>query len=362
MKTVKVGLGVRSYEIIIGPGLLDDRETFQPWIAGAEVFIVTNEIVAPWYLQKVRKALSGKTVHQMVLPDGEQTKNLETATRIFDRMLGIPLSRAATVIALGGGVVGDMAGFVAACYQRGIPFIQVPTTLLAQVDSSVGGKTAVNHPLGKNMIGIFHQPKRVIADVATLVTLDPREYSSGMAEAIKYGMINDPDFFSWLEENMERIMAREADALEYCIEKSCKNKAAIVEQDEQESGVRALLNLGHTFGHAIETATGYGTWLHGEAVALGMVMAAHMSVRMGLLATEDMNRVTALLQRAGLPVDSKTRLCPDELKAAMKTDKKVKDGRIRLVLLRGIGQAFVSSQYPESVFNDTLQHYASGRA
>ncbi len=362
MKTVNVGLGPRSYEIIIGAGLLDHREVFQPWIGGSQVFVITNEIVAPWYLGKTRKALRGHAIHEMVLPDGERTKNLETATRIFDRMLGVPLSRSATVIALGGGVIGDMAGFVAACYQRGVPFIQVPTTLLSQVDSSVGGKTAVNHPLGKNMIGAFYQPKRVIADLATLSTLAPREFSSGLAEVIKYGMINDPDFFIWLEDNMERVMEKEEAALEYCIGKSCENKAAIVEQDEREGGVRALLNLGHTFGHAIETTTGYGTWLHGEAVALGMVMATHMSVRMGLLAAENMNRVVSLLQRGGLPVESKTPLCPDALKAAMKLDKKVEDGAIRLVLLNGIGRAFVSGEYPESAINDTLQKYARGQA
>ncbi len=360
IKTVNIKFGKRSYQIKIANGLLDNDEELLPWIVGNQVFIVTNEVVAPLYLEKVKAMLSGKSIEQIILADGEQSKTLQTAERIFDNMLEVALDRSATVIALGGGVIGDMAGFVAACYQRGIPFIQIPTTLLSQVDSSVGGKTAVNHARGKNMIGAFYQPQRVLADTATLATLDARQFSSGMAEVIKYGMINDAGFFQWLEQNIDAVMQKNQHALAYIIEQSCINKAKIVEQDERESGIRALLNLGHTFGHAIETATAYSKWLHGEAIAFGLVMAASMSREQGWLDEQALQRVIALLAKAKLPVEPVADVSPHQLKSLMQLDKKVQAGRVRLVLLKSIGEAFISSDYDESALNTTLQHYATG--
>ncbi len=360
MKTVEVNLGDRSYEIKIAAGVLGKSEQLLPWIGGKQVFIVTNEVVAPLCLEKVKSALPGKMVEHMILPDGEQTKNLKTVEKIFDRMLEIPLDRTATVIALGGGVIGDMAGFAAACYQRGIPFIQLPTTLLSQVDSSVGGKTGVNHPLGKNMIGAFYQPRRVLADTSTLKTLDRRQFSSGIAEVIKYGMVNDADFFQWLEKNMDAVMQQDDEALSYVIEQSCINKAKIVEQDEKESGVRALLNLGHTFGHAIETATGYRKWLHGEAISMGLVMAAHLSSQQGWVSKQSVVSVIALLSKAGLPVGPVHDISAAELKALMLRDKKVRVGQIRLVLLKSIGDAFITSDYDEAALDATLRQFALG--
>lgn len=358
MKTVEISLGDRSYEIKIAPGLLESGNEILPWIRGEQVFIVTNEIVAPLYLEKVKSALQGKSVEQIILRDGEQTKSLKTIENLFDRMLEIPLNRSATVIALGGGVIGDMAGFAASCYQRGIPFIQIPTTLLSQVDSSVGGKTGINHPRGKNMIGAFYQPERVLADTSTLRTLSHRQFSSGVAEVIKYGLINDADFFQWLELNIESVMEQDEDALSYVIEQSCLNKAKIVEQDERESGIRALLNLGHTFGHAIETATGYSKWLHGEAIALGMVMATHMSWRQGWITEQSVNRVINLQTRAKLPVNPVRDFSAVDLKALMRLDKKVQVGEVRLVLLKSIGHAFITSDYDESMLDATLSHFA----
>jgi 3-dehydroquinate synthase len=360
MKTVEISLGDRSYDIKIAPGLLESGNEILPWIRGDQVFIVTNAIVAPLYLEKVKSALQGKIVEQIILPDGEQTKSLKTMESLFDQMLQIPLNRSATVIALGGGVVGDMAGFAAACYQRGVAFIQIPTTLLSQVDSSVGGKTGVNHPRGKNMIGAFYQPERVLADTSTLRTLSDRQFSSGVAEVIKYGLINDADFFFWLEQNIESVMAQDEEALSYVVEQSCLNKAKIVEQDERESGVRALLNLGHTFGHAIETATDYSKWLHGEAVALGMVMAAHMSFQQGWITEQSVNRVINLHTRAKLPVSPAHELSAVELKGLMQLDKKVQDGKVRLILLKSIGHAFISSEYDETILDATLSHFAPG--
>ena len=357
MKLVEIELGDRSYEIAIGSGLLGSSDQIVPWIASEQVFVITNEVVAPLYLEQVEKSLSKKSVNRIILPDGEETKTLTTAEQIFDSMLEIPLSRSATVVALGGGVIGDMAGFAAACYQRGIPFIQVPTTLLSQVDSSVGGKTAVNHRLGKNMIGAFYQPKRVIADISTLSTLDPRQFASGVAEVIKYGVIDDASFFQWLDENMELIMAKDESALEYIVEQSCLNKVRVVEQDEKESGVRALLNLGHTFGHAIENTVGYGTWLHGEAVAQGMVMAAYMSNLAGLMDTEDYEKIRSILARANLPVDDGAGLDMGKMMSAMSVDKKVDKGRIRLVLMKGIGQAFLSDDYDKLHLEKTLERF-----
>ena len=360
MKTVNINFDDRSYAIKISSGLLGRGEELLPWIRGNQVFIVTNEVVAPLYLEKVKRALSGKDISEIILADGEQTKSLQTTEKIFDQMLAIPLDRSVTVIALGGGVIGDMAGFAAACYQRGVPFIQIPTTLLSQVDSSVGGKTAVNHARGKNMIGAFYQPQRVIADTSTLATLDARQFSSGVAEVIKYGMINDAGFFQWLEKNINAVMQQNTQALEYVIEQSCSNKAKIVEQDERESGIRALLNLGHTFGHAIETATGYSKWLHGEAIALGLVMAAYMSWTQGWISEQDVQRVIALLSKAGLSVEPVDDVSADELKSLMRLDKKVQAGKVRLVLLKSIGEAFITSDYDESALDATLKRYATG--
>ena len=360
MRTINIDLGDRSYEIRISPGILNQSNELLPWIHSQQVFIITNEIVAPLYLQAVKNLLDVKTVEEIILLDGEEVKTLETAEQIFDKMISVPLDRSATVIALGGGVVGDISGFTAACYQRGIAFIQIPTTLLSQVDSSVGGKTAVNHPRGKNMIGAFYQPQRVIVDPLTLTTLDRRQFSSGLAEVIKYGMINDPPFFEWLEDNINQVMALETDTLEYVIEQSCINKARIVEQDEKEGGVRALLNLGHTFGHAVETATGYGNWLHGEAVALGMVMAGHMSQLQGDFSKEELERLVSLLEHAHLPVQASTDFSPDQLRELMMLDKKVQHGKLRLILLKGIGQAYITDEYEESALNATLENFALG--
>ncbi len=357
MKTVNINLGERSYQIKISSGLLDNNAALLPWIDGNQVFIITNEIVAPLYLDKVKRILPGKMIEHIILADGEQTKRLQTAEHIFDRMLEIALDRSVTVIALGGGVIGDMAGFVAACYQRGVPFIQIPTTLLSQVDSSVGGKTAVNHARGKNMIGAFYQPQHVLTDTATLATLDARQFSSGLAEVIKYGMINDVAFFQWLEDNIQVVMQKNDRALGYIIEQSCLNKAKIVEQDERESGVRALLNLGHTFGHAIETATGYNQWLHGEAIALGMVMATFMSEKQGWISKQAVQRLIALLSQAQLPIDALRGVSAETLKSLMQLDKKVQAGKVRLVLLKSIGEAFITSDYDESVLDATLKHY-----
>lgn len=360
MKSVRVGLGARSYSIRIGSGIRNDSREFLPWFAGSQVFVVSNESVAPLYLAEMRAALDGKEVAEVIIQDGEHVKSLETAAMIFSRMLEIPLDRQATVVALGGGVVGDIAGFAAACYQRGISLVQVPTTLLSQVDSSVGGKTGVNHPLGKNMIGSFHQPRRVIIDTETLRTLDARQFSAGMAEVIKYGVINDRDFFEWLEHNMEAVMELDQPAIEYTIEQSCRNKASIVEQDERESGVRALLNLGHTFGHAIETATDYRSWLHGEAVALGMVMAATLSYVQGWITEPELQRIRTLLERAGLPTRPSGDFSPEALKENMLRDKKVQQSRIRLILCRGIGRAVVSDDYSMPALERTLCEFANG--
>ncbi|MGB8144932.1 MAG: 3-dehydroquinate synthase, partial [Chromatiaceae bacterium] len=300
-RSIQVALGDRAYPIHIGQQLLADPGWYQPHIRGRQVMVVTNVTVAPLYLTQVEQALAGYQVAQVILPDGEQYKTLEVWNRIFDGLLGNRFGRDCTLIAMGGGVVGDMAGFAAACYQRGVAFIQVPTTLLAQVDSSVGGKTGVNHPLGKNMIGAFHQPRAVIIDTDTLNTLPDREIAAGLAEVIKYGLIRDPAFFGWLEDRMPALLARDSEALAEAIERSCQNKAEVVAADEREAGQRALLNLGHTFGHAIETGMGYGTWLHGEAVGAGMCLAADLSHRLGWLAADDLVRARALIAAAGLP-------------------------------------------------------------
>ena len=354
MKTLQVELGTRSYPIFIGPNLIDAPDLYRPYVAGRQVMIVTNDLVGPLYLARVKQALSDFSVSEVVLPDGEQYKTLEVWNRIFDALLSARFSRDCTVLALGGGVIGDMAGFAAAAYQRGVAFIQVPTTLLAQVDSSVGGKTGINHPAGKNMIGAFHQPRAVIADTATLDTLPDRELSAGIAEVIKYGLIRDPTFFDWLEANMDVLLRHDSAALIHTIDRSCRNKAEVVSADELEAGQRALLNLGHTFGHAIETGTGYGNWLHGEAVGTGMCMAADMSHRLGWISTAELGRIRALIGAARLPVDPPPDLGKDRYLELMAIDKKVQDGRLRLVLLKSIGEAIVTGNFDPSVLNATL--------
>jgi 3-dehydroquinate synthase len=353
MERLRIELGERSYPILIGPGLLDDATLVGEAVAARDVLVVSNTTVAPLYLARLEHGLRGKRVAAAVLPDGEQYKTLETVARVFDALVERRMNRDACVVALGGGVVGDMAGFAAACYQRGVDYVQVPTTLLAQVDSSVGGKTGVNHPGGKNLIGAFHQPRSVISDTGTLRTLPPRELRAGLAEVIKYGLIADPGFLGWIESNLEALLALEAGALAHAIRRSCELKAEIVAEDEREHGRRALLNLGHTFGHAIETAAGYGEWLHGEAVGAGMLIAADLSCRLGWLEAADVERVRALLGRAGLPTQAPSIGAVRALEL-MGMDKKVLAGRIRLVLLRRLGEAVVEGDYPADVLQATL--------
>ena len=354
MQTVKVDLGERSYPIHIGEGLLDQPQLLAPHIAGRQVAIVTNETVAPLYLERLTRSLAQFSVVPIILPDGESFKNWETLQLIFDGLLTARHDRRTTVIALGGGVVGDMAGFAAACYQRGVDFIQVPTTLLSQVDSSVGGKTGINHPLGKNMVGAFYQPQAVLIDTATLNTLPPRELSAGLAEVIKYGLICDEPFLTWLEEHMDALRGLDQVALTEAISRSCAAKALVVNADERESGVRATLNLGHTFGHAIETHMGYGVWLHGEAVAAGTVMALDMSQRLGWISAQERDRGIRLFQRAGLPVVPPAEMTEADFLEHMAIDKKVIDGRLRLVLLRHMGEAVVTDDYPKEILQATL--------
>jgi len=353
MLTLTVDLGDRSYPIYIGNGLLDDTLTARH-VRGGQVMIVSNETVAPLYLKRLTDRLGDLRVDTVILPDGESFKDLDHLNLIFDALLEKRHNRTTTLIALGGGVVGDMTGFAAACYQRGVDFIQVPTTLLSQVDSSVGGKTGVNHARGKNMIGAFHQPQAVLADTAVLASLPDPELSAGLAEVIKYGLIYDADFFDWLEQNMAKLRAQDNEALTQAIYRSCVIKAEIVAQDERESGVRALLNLGHTFGHAIETAQGYGNWLHGEAVGAGMLMAADLSARCGWLTAGDVTRIRNLILAAGLPVESPAEMTPDQFRQLMSVDKKVLDGHLRLVLLRAIGEAVVTEEFDPALLNDTL--------
>jgi 3-dehydroquinate synthase len=343
IQTLNVALDERSYPIHIGCGVLSQPELILPHVKQKKAVVVTNTTVAPLYLEMLRSTLekAGISSFPVILPDGEQFKTWETLNLIFDALLGTHCERSTTLIALGGGVIGDMGGFAAACYQRGMPFIQVPTTLLSLVDSSVGGKTAINHPLGKNMIGAFYQPKLVLADISTLDTLPDRELKAGLAEVIKYGLIRDPDFFNWLEINLESLLARDKEALAYAVHRSCANKAEVVAADERESGERALLNLGHTFGHAIETGLGYGEWLHGEAVAAGTLIAAELSHRLGWLTADEVLRIERLFVRAGLPVLGAP-LGSARYLELMRHDKKVQDGKMRLVLLKGIGQALMS--------------------
>jgi 3-dehydroquinate synthase len=353
--TVSVALGSRSYPIHIGGGLLSRPDLVVSHLPQPRVAIVTNPTVGDLYLDALSSALQGQgvSVVPVRLPDGERHKTWETLNLVFDRLLSQRCERKTTLIALGGGVIGDITGFAAATYLRGVPFIQVPTTLLAQVDSSVGGKTGINHPLGKNMIGAFYQPRVVLADTDTLRSLPDRELAAGLAEVIKYGLIRDAAFMAWLEANVDKLVARDADALAHAVRRSCELKAEIVSEDETETGVRALLNLGHTFGHAIETGVGFGTWLHGEAVAAGCVLAARLSQRMGLLTESDVARATDLFKRAGLPAQA-----PDlgvaRYLELMGLDKKVEQGRLRLVLLEHIGKAFVTSDFPQHALEDVL--------
>lgn len=355
-----VRLGERSYPIYIGRGLLTNSDLLQKVVAGRSVVVVSNNVVAPLYIDELIAGLGSNIEATVILPDGEEHKNLNTLSSIFDQLVAAECDRSTLLVALGGGVVGDTAGFAAACYMRGIAFLQVPTTLLAQVDSSVGGKTAINHPRGKNMIGAFYQPDAVIIDVATLSSLGDRELAAGIAEVIKYGLIKDESFFVWLEENIELLLSRDEDALIYAIEHSCRNKAEVVAEDEREHGERALLNFGHTFGHAIETATDYASWLHGEAVATGMLIAMSFSVRVGLLNSDQLLRASKLIERAGLPIVPPKDMNADVFVKHMRHDKKVLGGVIRLVLLRDIGDAFVSSDYSDEQLISELKGILGG--
>ena len=354
MKTLTVDLADRSYPIFIGQSLITQAELFAPYIKGRQVMIVTNTTVAPLYLDKVKSSLTAFDVDEVILPDGEEYKNLDTLNLIFDALLEKRHNRTTTLIALGGGVVGDMTGFAASCYQRGVDFIQVPTTLLSQVDSSVGGKTAVNHPMGKNMIGAFYQPKCVIADISTLNTLPQRELSAGIAEVVKYGLICNSEFYQWLEQNMEALANYDDVVLATAVELSCLDKAAVVAEDEKEGGIRAILNFGHTFGHAIETNQGYGVWLHGEAVAAGMVMAADMSWRLGNITQVEVHELQRLLKQAKLPCVPPIEMSNQDFIELMQVDKKVLDGQLRLVLLSSIGKAVVTSDFSTDVLHQTL--------
>ena len=354
MRTLTVDLADRSYPIFIGTGLISQSELYLPYIKGKQALIVTNTTVEKLYLETVVKALTGIQVDTVVLDDGEQFKTTKELEKIYDALLKNKHNRTTTLIALGGGVVGDMCGFAAATYQRGVNFIQVPTTLLSQVDSSVGGKTGVNHPLGKNMIGAFHQPQAVIADTEVLNTLPGNELSAGIAEVVKYGLIADPVFYQWLQENMSSLVAKHPDALAFAIERSCQNKADVVAKDEKEGGIRATLNLGHTFGHAIEAEQGYGNWLHGEAVAVGMLQAADLSWRLGKITAQEVNELRQLLEVANLPVAGPENMTTTQYLEHMAVDKKVLDGRIRLVLLEKIGQAFITSEAPQELIQQTL--------
>lgn len=354
MKTLYVELGERRYPIFIGSNL-NPQELLEPYIHGKQVMIVSNDTVAPLYLDRYKAALEnlGKTVATCILPDGEKYKNIEHLNLIFDALLEAGFNRDCTVLALGGGVIGDMAGFASACFQRGVYFIQVPTTLLSQVDSSVGGKTGINHPLGKNMIGAFQQPQVVLADMLQLSTLPDRELSAGLAEVIKYALLGDEEFLVWLEANMEGLIARNEQLLAEAVYRSCAHKARIVANDEKEQGERALLNLGHTFGHAIESYLGYGEWLHGEAVATGMVMAADLSHRMGWISLEDLERTKKIISRAQLPI-----VCPkiplDDFLAYMAHDKKVLNGQLRLVLLQQLGKAVITRDFDVELMQQAI--------
>lgn len=353
MLTLQVSLAERSYPILIGESLLADAALLGRHLPARDLLLVSNTTVAPLYAERVRASLADRRVVDVRLPDGEQYKTMEYMGRVLDVLIANRFARDCIVVALGGGVIGDLAGFSAACYQRGVAFAQMPTTLLAQVDSSVGGKTGVNHPGGKNMIGAFHQPSVVFADTSTLKTLPLRELRAGLAEVVKYGLIFDEAFLGWIEQNVAALLAQEPAALAHAIYRSCELKADVVRRDEREAGDRALLNLGHTFGHAIETVTGYTQWLHGEAVATGMVIAADMSARLGLLPQTDVERVRNLLQRIGLPVEA-PKFGAQQALDCMRIDKKVKSGRIRLVLLEQLGKARFTADYADDALDATL--------
>lgn len=363
LKTVNVDLGDRSYPIYIGNGLLSNGgELLRKHIPGKRVLVVTNDTVGPLYLEKVVKALSadGKLqVESVVLPDGEAYKKLEVLQKVWDKALESKMDRGTTFVALGGGVIGDMTGFAASCYQRGVYFVQVPTTVMSQVDSSVGGKTGVNHPMGKNMIGAFYQPQSVIIDSDVLATLPPRELASGFSEIIKYGLIRDADLFVWLEKNMDKLLARDPEAFAYAVERSCINKAQVVAADERElNDIRATLNLGHTFGHAIENFAGYGVWLHGEAVAAGTCMAADLSYRMGWIDKALYDRVVAIMARANLPVKPPPEMTAKDFMELMSVDKKVAAGKLRLILLKGpLGGCVVTGDFDPAKLNETLMAF-----
>ncbi len=356
MQTLNVELAERSYPIHIGQGLLGKAELLAPYLPNKRVAIISNTTVAPLYLETLLNTLRLLGVHavSIILPDGEQYKTSETLNLIYDGLLTHRCERSTPLIALGGGVIGDMTGYAAASYLRGVPFIQIPTTLLSQVDSSVGGKTGINHPLGKNMIGAFYQPQVVLADTDTLHTLPDNELSAGLAEVIKYGLIRDLPFLGWLEQNMADLLARDTNALQYAIARSCQNKAEVVGRDERESGERALLNLGHTFGHAIESGMGYGVWLHGEGVAAGTIMAADLSQRLGWLSAQDVQRVRTLFQQAKLPTIAPS-LGGDKYLEWMGLDKKVEGGKIHFVLLKQLGLAVVSSDVPANLLQQTIE-------
>lgn len=356
VQTLTVDVGHSRYPIDIGPGLIGDARRLGERVPGHDLLILSNVTVAPLYLARVRAALAGRRIGECILADGEQHKTLSSAAVVFDALVEQRLNRDATLIALGGGVVGDIGGFAAACYQRGIACVQMPTTLLAQVDSSVGGKTGVNHPHGKNLIGAFHQPAAVIIDTDTLSTLPDRELRAGLAEVIKYGCIADPVLFDWLERQMPRLIARDREALTHAIARSCELKAAVVAADERETGPRAALNFGHTFGHAIEAATGYERFLHGEAVAIGMLIAAELSARLGLLDQSVPVRLRALLTAAGLPITAPPIGAAKAL-ALMRMDKKVLRGAMRLVLLTAPGEAVVTAQYDDGLLQRTLEEH-----
>ena len=356
MNTLKVELGDRSYPILIGEGLLRRPELLRQYVVARDILIVSNTTVAPLYMESLTVALGDGRIVEAILPDGEAHKTLATVSRVLDVLVANRFGRDCTVVALGGGVVGDMAGFAASCYQRGVAYVQVPTTLLAQVDSSVGGKTGVNHPGGKNLIGAFHQPSAVLADTSTLATLPVRELRAGLAEVIKYGLICDAPFFDWLEANMDRLLTADPTALAHVVQRSCEIKAQVVGRDEREQGDRALLNLGHTFGHAVESATHYTRWLHGEAIGAGLLMAAAMSHECGLIEAAAVDRLRRLLERVGLPVKIDG-VPPGVALEHMRIDKKVQSGRMRLVLLRAIGDSFVTADYSEPALQRTLSAY-----
>jgi len=357
MREITVNLGARSYPICVGEGLVYSADLYRKLSGSSRLMVVTDSVVEQIYLPGVLEALADENIVSHVIPAGEVYKNLDSMNGIITSLLSNRFDRSSCMIALGGGVVGDLTGFAAACFQRGIKFLQVPTTLLAQVDSSVGGKTAVNHELGKNMLGAFHQPCGVITDVNVLQTLPEREFKAGLAEVIKYGLIRDSNFYEWLESEIENLLAKNPQALVYAIERSCLYKAEVVASDEKETGMRAILNLGHTFGHAIETGLNYRHWLHGEAVGLGMLMAAYMSMLMGNIGEDTVERISALLVRAGLPVKIPGDLINVDLRDIMSVDKKVNQGKLRLVLLDAVGKAVIVDQFDERLLQDTINHF-----